>query len=199
MVKRFVSQQKAVVKFNMQTLKEQQKKAFDALKGLFGYKNLLASPRLVKVVVNAGTGKMRSDKTRNDVVEDRLQKITGQKPAPRGSKKSIAGFKLRQGETVGFAVTLRGARMFGFLDKLLNIVIPRMRDFKGISQKSVDAMGNLTIGIREHTVFPETSDEDLKDVFGLAVTLVTTARNREEALAFFKHIGVPFKKEEEKK
>lgn len=106
---------------------------------------------------------------------------------------------MRQGDIVGYAVTLRGARMYGFLDKFFNIAIPRTRDFKGIDSKSVDNIGNLTIGVREHTVFPEVADEDLKDVFGFAITIVTTAKTRSEALAFFQHIGVPFKKEEEGK
>jgi large subunit ribosomal protein L5 len=125
---------------------------------------------------------------------DRLSKITGQKPALRQAKKSIASFKIRQGDPVGVSVSLRGTRMYGFLDKLLNIALPRTKDFRGIESKIVDSIGNATIGIKEHTVFPETVDEELKDVFGMAVTVVTTAKSKEEAKEFFDLIGVPFKK-----
>ena len=179
----------------MESVKDKQKKTFESLKKTFGYKNAMAAPKLVKVVVSSGVGKAR-DKKRNELVSDRLMKITGQKPAARGAKKSIAAFKLREGEIVGFASTLRGARMFGFLDKLINIAIPRTRDFLGLNRSSVDEMGNITIGVTEHSIFPEASEEDLKDVFGLAVTLTTTAKTREEAIAFFEGIGIPFKREE---
>ncbi len=168
--------------------------AFDALKSEFSYKNRFAAPRLVKVVVSTGTGKI-SDKNKVKVIEDRLARITGQKASPRKAKKSIASFKLRQGDVIGYQVTLRGARMRDFLDKLIHIALPRTRDFRGISETAVDEMGNITIGIRENSIFPECGDEDLKDVFGLAVTIVTTASSKEEALAFFRHIGVPFRPE----
>jgi len=155
-------------------------------------KNLLALPKLVKVSISTGVGKFK-DKKQLDLIADRLSRITGQKAAPRGAKKSIAGFKVRQGDTIGLAVTLRGKRMSGFLDKLLNVVIPQLRDFRGLEEKSVDEMGNLTLGIREHAVFPETADEELKNIFGLAITIVTTAKNRDEALPFFKSLGFPFR------
>lgn len=173
--------------------KQKQQTSFDALAGTFGYKNRLASPRIVKVVVSSGVGKKR-DKNQLALVADRLARITGQKPSARPAKQSIAQFKMRQGDVVGYQVTLRGARMFDFLDKVIHITLPRTRDFRGINLSAVDHMGNLTIGIREHTIFPETSDEDLKDVFGLAVTVVTTAKSKEEATAFFTHLGIPFKK-----
>lgn len=176
----------------MMLTKERQQTSFDALAPQFGYKNRLQSPRIVKVVVSSGTGKAK-DKNRNILVSERLALITGQKPSARPAKDSIAQFKLREGDIVGFQATLRGARMFDFLDKLIHIALPRTRDFRGINQSAVDEMGNLTIGIKEHTIFPETSDEDLKDVFGLAVTVVTTAKTKEEAMEFFRHLGVPFK------
>jgi large subunit ribosomal protein L5 len=163
------------------------------LKATLGKKNSLAVPHLVKVVISSGTGKSK-DKKRNELVADRLAKITGQKPASRSAKQSIASFKLREGEVIGQAVTLRGERMYLFLDKLINIAMPRTRDFKGFDEKSVDEMGNLTIGIKEHIIFPETADEELKDVFGFAVTIVTTAKTRDEALAFFRAINFPFRK-----
>ena len=182
----------------METLKEKQSKVFDALKEKFGYTNKNASPKLVKVVVSSGTGSS-NDKARGPLVSDRLTLITGQKPAPRGAKKSIAAFKLREGDVVGYASTLRGARMYEFLDKLINVALPRTRDFQGIKRKSIDEMGNLTLGIKEQTIFPETGDEDLRDVFGLSIVLTTTAGTREEAEAFFEHIGIPFEKKEEVK
>src|SRR4029079_5884982 len=131
------------------------------------------------------------DKKQIEVIEDRLAKITGQKAAARGARMSIASFKVREGDTVGLQVTLRGARMYDFIDKLIHIALPRTRDFRGLSAKSIDDMGNLTIGIRENTIFPETSDEDLKDVFGLAITIVTTAKSKPEAEAFLRHLGLP--------
>ncbi|MEK7136645.1 MAG: 50S ribosomal protein L5 [Patescibacteria group bacterium] len=175
-------------------LKEKIEKLKPVLRKALDIKNNYALPKLVKVVISSGTGKAK-DKKRNELVADRLSKITGQKAALRGAKQSIATFKLRQGDIIGVAVTLRGPRMYKFLDKLFNIAMPRMRDFKGYTETSVDGMGNLTIGIREHIVFPETTDEEIKDVFGMSVTIVTTAKDKKEALEFFKQIGFPFKKE----
>lgn len=177
------------------TTKEKAEKSFDTLKGKFGYTNKLSAPRLVKVVVSVSTGTMmKKDKNKNDFVIDRLSKITGQRGSTRGAKKSVASFKIRQGDPIGVSVTLRGARMYGFLDKLLNIALPRTKDFRGIDAKVLDNIGNVTIPLREHTVFPETVDEELKDVFGMAVTIVTTAKSKEESRAFFDLLGVPFKK-----
>lgn len=177
----------------MQTLKEKIEKAIPTLKTELGVKNVMAIPRIQKVVVNSGTGRAK-DKKRNELVADRLAKITGQKPAPRGAKQSIASFKLRQGDIIGFSVSLRGQKMYDFLDMLLNVSIPRIRDFKGYDTKSVDDMGNLTIGIKEHVIFPQTADEEIRDVFGFSITIQTTAKNKKEAVAFFKAIGFPFKK-----
>lgn len=171
---------------------QKQKTAFDTLKGQFGYPNVMSSPKLLKIVVSSGVGKAK-DKARNALVEKKLALITGQKPAPRAAKKSIAAFKSREGDIVGFQVTLRGARMYEFLDKLVHIALPRTRDFRGLTKTSIDEMGNYTIGIRENTIFPETSEEDLKDVFGLAITLVTTAKTKEEAEAFLRHLELPLK------
>ena len=162
----------------------------------FGYKNKLASPRLVKIVVASGTGSgMKKDREKNNTVADRLARITGQKPSLRVAKQSVASFKIREGDPVGLMVTLRGARMQHFMDKLVHIALPRTKDFRGIDRKVVDDIGNMTLGIKEHSIFPETSDEDLRDVFGLAITLVSTAKTKAEATAFFEHLGIPFKKE----
>lgn len=158
-----------------------------------GYKNPMQKPRLTKVVVSTGVGSFK-DKNKIKVVEDRLLKITGQKPAPRGAKIAIANFKSRQGDVVGYQVTLRGARMYDFLERLLHIALPRTKDFRGISRNAVDEMGNYTLGIKEHTIFPETADEELKDVFGLSVAIVTTAKSKKEAEDFLEYLGFPFKK-----
>jgi large subunit ribosomal protein L5 len=178
----------------MERTKQKQSETHTSLEG-FTYKNKLAAPRLVKIVVSSGTGsRMKRDRDANKLVADRIAKITGQKPSVRAAKQSVASFKIRQNDPIGVSVTLRGARMQHFLDKLVNIAIPRTKDFRGIDPKSVDTIGNMTIGIKEHTIFPETADEDLKDVFGLAITLVSTAKSKAEATAFFKHLGIPFKK-----
>lgn len=175
--------------------KEKQASAFETLKEKFGYTNVNASPKLLKITVSSGVGK--ADKAKKALVESRLARITGQKASPRAAKQSIAQFKMRQGDIVGYQVTLRGARMNEFLEKLIHITLPRTRDFRGLNATAIDEMGNLTIGIKDHTIFPETAEEDLKDVFGLAITLVTTAKTKEEADAFFRHLGIPFKKEAE--
>ncbi len=177
----------------METLKTKINKGFETLKGTQGYKNKMQSPRILKVVVSTGVGSYK-DKNKIKVVEDRLMRITGQKAAPRGAKVSIANFKSRTGDIVGYQVTLRGNRMYDFLDKLIHIALPRTKDFRGISLNAVDEMGNYTLGIKEHTIFPEAADEELKDVFGLAITIVTTAKSKAEAQAFLEYLGFPFKK-----
>ena len=163
---------------------------FNALRADLGYTNVMQAPKVTKVLVSTGVGAIK-DKKRLELIVDRLTKLTGQKPAERGAKKSIATFKIRTGDTAGYQVTLRGARMQSFLDKFIHIVLPRMKDFRGIKLSTIDEMGNITIGLREHTVFPETSDEESKDIFGLAVTIATSAKNRNEAAAFLRHLGLP--------
>ena len=169
------------------------KNTFNALKGEFGYTSTMQAPKITKVIISTGVGKLNRDKKRMEFIEQRLAHITGQAAAKRGAKKSIANFKSRTGDIVGFQVTLRGAKMQAFLDKLINIVFPRVKDFRGLSAKAIDDIGNITIGIKEHTVFPETADEDAKDVFGFAITITTTAKNKKEAEAFLRHIGLPLK------
>jgi large subunit ribosomal protein L5 len=182
------------------TVKEKEAEAFEKMKGVFHYKNAMAAPKIKKVVINTGTGTpMKKDKNKNAAISDRLAKITGQKGALRGAKQSISSFKIRQGDPVGVVVTLRGKRMYAFLEKLINVAIPRTKDFRGTNRTGVDNIGNLTIGIKEHTIFPETADEDIRDVFGMAITLVSTASNKKEGTAFFEILGIPFKKVEEKK
>lgn len=182
----------------MKLVKEKQNISFKGLKDTFGYKNVMASPSISKVVVSVGTGSgIKRDRKYNDFISERLATITGQKPAARGAKKSIATFKLREGDVIGQVVTLRGKRMYDFLDRLINVAVPRMRDFRGFDVESIDAVGNLTLGIKEHNIFPETADEELKDVFGLAITIVTSAKSKDEAEAFLRFIGIPFKKKKE--
>lgn len=184
----------------MEHIRQQQAKAFDVLKDQFGYTNRFSAPRIQKVIVSVGTGSgMKRDRNKNDFVIDRLAKITGQKPSLKTAKQSIASFKIRQGDPVGVVVTLRGARMWSFLEKLVHVALPRTKDFRGITRSSAGELGNMTIGIREHTIFPETSDEEISQVFGLAITIVTTAKTRPEGLAFFEHLGFPLKKQDEKK
>lgn len=182
----------------MQTYSEKIDSAFETLKGDFGYVNKMQSPKIEKIVVSTGIGKI-GDAKKIELIQDRIAKLTGQKSAPRGAKQSIAAFKLREGDVVGYQVTLRGQRKQDFFDKLVHVALPRMRDFRGINPSAIDELGNITIGIKEHTIFPETSDEDQKNVFGLAITIVTTTKSKKEADAFLRHMGVPLKKAEEVK
>jgi len=182
------------------TIKEKEIEAFSKMKGDFKYTNVMAAPRMSKIVINVGTGTaVKKDKNKNTSIGDRLAKITGQKVAFRGAKQSVASFKIRQGDPIGVVVTLRGKRMYSFLEKLINVALPRTKDFRGITKRAVDDIGNMTIGIKEHTIFPETADEDIKDVFGLAITLVSTAQDKKEGTTFFELLGVPFKKIEDTK
>jgi large subunit ribosomal protein L5 len=168
-------------------------KTFDALKKEFGYKNVNQAPTIEKVVVSVGTGRV-DDKQRIALIQDRLAKITGQKAAPRPAKQSIASFKLREGDIIGYQVTLRGQRMLHFLDKLIHIALPQTRDFRGLKTSSIDEMGNYTIGIKDNTIFPETANEELKDVFGMSITIVTTAKTKTEAEALLRHLGLPLQR-----
>ena len=177
------------------TMKDKIAGVYKELKDEFSYTNVMQAPRIEKVIVSTGTGKI-DDKNKIKLIEDRLAAITGQKAAPRPAKQSVAAFKLREGDVVGYQVTLRGTRMNSFLDKLIHVALPQTRDFRGVKISAIDEMGNITLGIKEHTIFPETVNEDLKDVFGLAITIVTTAKNRKEAEALLRHIGLPLKKQE---
>jgi large subunit ribosomal protein L5 len=177
-------------------LQEKYKKEIVALmKERFGYKNNLAVPKIKKVVVNIGTGSSSRDEQTQQLVAKDLALITGQKPVSTLAKKAISAFKTRQGMVVGMKITLRGKRMFDFISRLINIALPRTRDFRGLSPSSIDKSGNLNIGIREHIIFPELSGEDIRKIFSLEVTVVTDAKKREEATELFKLLGFPIKKE----
>lgn len=174
----------------MKTMKETVQGTYAALKDTLGYTNKMQAPRIEKVVVSTGTGKIQ-DKQKIKLIEDRLARITGQKAIARPAKQSIASFKLREGDIIGYQSTLRGARMYDFLHKLIHLTLPQTRDFRGLKVSAIDEMGNYSLGIKEHTIFPETADEEIKDVFGLSVTIVTTAKTKKEAEAFLRHIGLP--------
>lgn len=169
------------------------KRVIPAMQEKFGYKNKLAVPHLEKVAVNAGVGRGREDAKFIEAVKESLTKITGQRPRETKARKSIAGFKIRQGMTIGLAVTLRGPRMYDFVDKIINVVLPRTRDFRGLALKSLDERGNLTIGFREHLAFPEIDPDEVEKIHGLEVTIVSTAKNRDEASELFKLLGFPFR------
>lgn len=159
----------------------------------FGIKNVMAVPTIEKVVVNTGVGRIaKEDKTIERIAKE-LAMITGQKSVFKKAKKSISGFKLRQGVNVGLSATLRGKRMYDFLDRLIAIGLPRSKDFRGINSKNFDKMGNLNFGIKESSIFPEINYENIKDIFGLEVTVVTTAKNREKGVELLKQMGFPIK------
>lgn len=170
------------------------KDVLPALRKQFDIANVMAVPRITKIVVNTGTGKMTKEEKTLEKIEKDLALITGQKAAERKARKSVASFKLREGSPVGYAVTLRGARMYDFLDRLISLALPRSKDFRGIGLSSVDQAGNLNIGIKEHNIFPEVHIENLKDIFGLQVTVVTNAQNRERGMELFRLMGVPLVK-----
>lgn len=162
-----------------------------ALKASRGYANAMQIPRLVKVVVNMGINSQVDKDTFKVLVED-LGRITGQRPQVTKSTKSIANFKLREGQPVGARVTLRGARMYEFLERLIHVALPRIRDFRGIPNRGFDGRGNYTLGLKEQTIFPEIDPDQVKKVHGMDITLVTTAKTNEEARELLKLLGMPF-------
>jgi large subunit ribosomal protein L5 len=178
----------------MARLKDKYKKeVIPKMKQEFGYLNDLEVPRLQKVVINSGVGRFSKDPKVLHQISHALSLITGQKPISTVARKSISGFKIRQGMAVGFMVTLRGRRMYEFLDKLVNIVLPRVRDFRGLNPSAFDDQGNYTIGISEHTVFPEISYEDLEQTFSLEISIVTTAKDDKKGKRLLEFLGFPFR------
>ena len=177
----------------MSRLREKyEKEVIPALKEKFGYKNIMEVPRLEKVVINMGVGDAKENPKAIDSAVEDLAAITGQKPVVTKAKKSIAAFKLRQGMPIGVKVTLRSEKMYHFLDKLFNINLPRVRDFKGVSPDSFDGRGNYTLGIREQLIFPEIDYDKIDRVRGMDITIVTTAKTDEEARELLKYLGMPF-------
>jgi large subunit ribosomal protein L5 len=178
----------------MNRLKDKyQKEVVPALSKEFGYKNLMAVPKIEKVVVNMGLGEASSNAKLVDVGADELARITGQKPVARRAKKSIAAFKVRKGMPIATMVTLRGDRMWEFLDRLMTIALPRVRDFKGVSPRGFDGRGNYTLGLRDQLLFPEIDYMKVDKARGMNVSVVTTARTDEEARKLLKFIGMPFR------
>ncbi|MEZ4330123.1 MAG: 50S ribosomal protein L5 [Myxococcota bacterium] len=159
----------------------------------FGYKNVHQIPKIEKVVINMGLGEATMNPKLIERAVEELAQISGQKPVIRRSKKSIANFKLRENQAIGVSVTLRGDRQWEFLDRLLNVALPRVRDFSGVSPKAFDGRGNYTLGIREQTIFQEVDYDAVEKVKGMNVTMVTTARTDAEAKSLLTHIGVPFR------
>lgn len=160
----------------------------------FGYTNVMAIPKLLKIVINVGVGEAIQDKKALDNVVANVALITGQKPVTTKAKTSISNFKLREGMPIGCKVTLRGRIMYEFLDRFINLALPRTRDFQGIPDKSFDGRGNYTMGIKEHTIFPEIDTDKVTKLHGMDVTFVTSAETDEEAFALLKHFGMPFKR-----
>ncbi len=175
-------------------LKERyQKEVGPAIAKEFGIKNPMAIPRLEKIVINMGMGEAIANAKILDTAADELKSITGQKPVITKAKKSIASFKLRQGMPIGVMVTLRGDRMYEFMDRLVSVALPRVRDFRGVSPKAFDGRGNYTIGVREQLIFPEIDFNKVDKLRGMNISIVTTARNDELARALLKALGMPFR------
>ncbi len=177
------------------------KKVVPEMMKKFEYKNTMAVPKVSKVVVNSSFGKTiatmtsnEQEKTKKLVLND-LAAITGQRPVLTEAKKSVSGFKLRQGMQIGAKVTLRKEKMYDFMERLVSVSLPRMRDFRGISRKCFDKSGNLTIGIKEHIIFPEISAEQAKSIFGLEITIITTTEDKEQGIELLKLLGFPIKNE----
>ncbi|MBM4380846.1 MAG: 50S ribosomal protein L5 [Deltaproteobacteria bacterium] len=169
------------------------KEVVPALMKELGLKNPHQVPRLEKVVVNMGLGEALSNNKILESAVDQLASITGQKPIVTRSRKAIANFKLRENQAIGAAVTLRNDRMYEFMDRLVNVALPRVRDFKGVSNKAFDGRGNYTLGVREQIIFPEINIDAIEKVKGMNITFVTTARNDEHGMALLKHLGMPFR------
>ncbi len=166
-----------------------------ALVKMFGYKNVMQVPRITKIVVNIGLGEaLDNPKAIDHAVED-IMTITGQRPVVTKARKSVAAFKLREGRPIGVKVTLRGAKMWAFLDRLMNVALPRVRDFRGVSPNAFDGRGNYTLGLREQLIFPEIDYDKIDKARGMEVTIVTTAKTDEEGRQLLALLGMPFKKE----
>lgn len=180
----------------MNRLQEQYNKiVLPELKKKLGVDNALAIPKIEKVIINVGTGHGLTDAKYNEVVESTLTRISGQKPVKVAAKKSISNFKIREGMVVGIMVSLRGKRMYDFLDKLINVTLPRVRDFQGLNPKNIDPQGNLNLGFKENIAFPEIKSDEIEKIHGLQVTVVTSAKNKEEGLELLTLLGFPFRKD----
>ena len=164
-----------------------------ALKEQFGFKNAMAVPKIKQININVGVGKYLKDGKFMESIKKDITKLAGQAPVETKARKSVAGFKIREGQQVGLAVTLRGNRMYDFLDKLISVALPRVKDFRGLSRKGFDKRGNYNLGLKEQLVFPEVSQDALEHIFGLQVTIVTTAGEDDPAYQLLKQMKFPFK------
>jgi large subunit ribosomal protein L5 len=176
-------------------MQERYQEAVPALQKTFNYRNIMEVPRIEKVVINIGLGEAMDDSKALEAALTDLTTIAGQKPIQTKARKSIANFKLREGRIIGTKVTLRGYRMWSFLDRLLNIALPRVRDFRGISPNSFDGRGNYTLGLRDQLIFPEIEYDKIDKLRGMEITIVTTAKNDEHSRELLKLLGMPFRKE----
>jgi large subunit ribosomal protein L5 len=166
-----------------------------ALKEKFGYSSIMEAPKLVKITLNMGVGEAKQDRGMLEAAQTQLATIAGQKPNVRRARKSVAQFKVREGMPVGVAVTLRGERSYEFLDRLMSVAIPRIRDFRGLSPRAFDGRGNYSMGVREQIIFPEVDYDEIDQVRGLDITITTTAQSDDEAFALLEALGMPFSKE----
>jgi len=169
-----------------------QKEILPRLQKEFGYKNVMEVPRIVKIVVNAGVGDAKQDYKMMDAAVSEIETITGQHPMVKRARKSVAGFKVRAGMPVGCSVTLRGARMWEFLDRMISLALPRIKDFQGVSSRGFDGRGNYNLGLREQLIFPEIDYDKVARVRGMNVSIVSTAKTDEEAMSLLRELGMPF-------
>jgi large subunit ribosomal protein L5 len=183
----------STVKYTPRLADKYQKEVVPALMKKFAYKSVMQAPKLEKICINRGVNGAVTDKKLVDVAVGELEQITGQKPVATFSKKDISNFKLRKGMPIGARVTLRGEKMYEFLDRLVSVALPRVRDFKGISDKAFDGRGNYTLGVTEQIIFPEIDIDKVNKITGMDITLVTTAQTNEEAYELLKELGMPFK------
>lgn len=174
-------------------LEKYRKQVIPLMMEKFDYKNIMAVPKIEKIVINVGSGRIDSEPKFKERIQKDIAAISGQRPASRPAQKSISGFKVRQGMTVGFISTLRGKRMYDFLDRLISVALPRSRDFRGIDAKSFDQKGSLNMGLREQIIFPEVDYESSKDIFPFQITVVTTAGTKKEGMELLKLIGFPLR------
>jgi large subunit ribosomal protein L5 len=183
----------STTKYSPRLADKYKKEVVPALVKKFGYKTVMQAPRLEKISINRGVNGAVNDKKLVDVAVDELTNITGQKAVPTYSKKDISNFKLRKGMPIGARVTLRGEKMYEFLDRLISVALPRVRDFKGVSDKAFDGRGNYTMGVTEQIIFPEIDIDKVNKITGMDITFVTTADTNEEAYELLKELGMPFK------
>lgn len=183
----------STVKYSPRLADKYTKEVIPALMKKFAYKTVMQAPKLEKICINRGVNGAVNDKKLIDIAVDELNMITGQKAVPTMSKKDISNFKLRKGMPIGARVTLRGEKMYEFLDRLVSVALPRVRDFKGISDKAFDGRGNYTLGVTEQIIFPEIDIDKITKITGMDITFVTSAQSNEEAYELLKELGMPFK------